>query len=121
MRSILYNYEGLSEWKRGNFSGAIESYQQGIKLSIEIGDIIQIVKFKNNIASINVAVGNYLLAIKDLRQLNDFVDKNERVYTKEQFLNNKSNINLILAGSYEVIYMKDVKKKIFAGFCRIFL
>jgi len=111
LRSILYNYQGLSEWKRGNFSGAIESYQQGIKLSIEIGDIIQIVKFKNNIASINVAVGNYLLAIKDLRQLNDFVDKNERVYTKEQYLNNKSNINLILAGSYEVFYMKDVKKK----------
>ena len=98
--------------ERGNFSGAIESYQQGIKLSIEIGDIIQIVKFKNNIASINVAVGNYRLAIKDLRQLNDFVDKNERVYTKEQYLNNKSNINISLAGSYEVYYMKDAKKKI---------
>lgn len=111
LRSILYNYNGLSEWKRGNFSGAIESYQQGMKLSVEIGDIIQIVKFKNNIASINVAVGNYRLAIKDLRQLNDFVDKNEGVYTKEQYLNNKSNINISLAGSYEAYYMKDAKSK----------
>lgn len=112
LRAILYNYNGLSEWKRGNFSAAIESYQQGIKLSAEIGDIIQVVKFKNNIASINIAVGNYRLAIKDLRQLNDFVDKNESVYSREQYLNNKSNINLSLAGSYETYYMKDLQKKI---------
>jgi len=112
LRSYLFNYAGLSEWKRENFSAAIENYQQGIKLSIKIGDIIQIVKFKSNIASINVAVGNYRLAIKDLRKLNDFVDKNENVYTKEQFFNNKSNINLSLAGSYESFYMKDAKKTI---------
>ncbi|MDL2141208.1 helix-turn-helix domain-containing protein [Flavobacterium tructae] len=112
LRSYLYNYAGLSEWKRENYSDAIENYQQGIKLSIKIGDIIQIVKFKSNIAAINVAVGNYRLAIKDLRSLNDFVDKNQSVYTKQQYLNNKSNINLSLAGSYESFYMKDPKKKV---------
>lgn len=112
LRSYLYNYAGLSEWKRENFSEAIENYQQGIKLSVKIDDIIQIVKFKSNIASINVAVGNYLLAIKDLRSLNDFVDKNQSVYSKQQYLNNKSNINLSLAGSYESFYMKDAKRKV---------
>ncbi|MDA6072402.1 AraC family transcriptional regulator [Flavobacterium sp. AC] len=112
LRSVLYNYNGLSEWKRDDFSAAIESYQQGIKLSQQIRDIIQIVKFKNNIASINIAVGNYRLAIKDLRQLNDFVDKNESVYTREQYLNNKSNINLSLAGSYETYYLKDDQKRV---------
>ncbi|WP_264526019.1 MULTISPECIES: helix-turn-helix domain-containing protein [unclassified Flavobacterium] len=112
LRSYLYNYAGLSEWKRENYSDAIENYQQGIKLSIQIDDIIQIVKFKSNIAAINVAVGNYRLAIKDLRSLSEFVDKNESVYTKQQYLNNKSNINLSLAGSYESFYMKDPKKKI---------
>jgi len=112
LKSYLYNYGGLSEWKRGNFSAALENYQQGIKLSLEIGDIIQIVKFKNNIASINNAVGNYRLSIKNLRQLNDFVDKNESVYTKEQFLNNKSNINLSLAGAYENYYVKNLEQKI---------
>lgn len=111
LKSYLYNYGGLAEWKRGNFSAAIENYQQGMKLSIEIGDIIQIVKFKNNIASINDAVGNYRLAIKNLRQLNDFVDKNENVYTREQFLNNKSNINLSLASSYESYYVKNLQQK----------
>ncbi|KQO34395.1 histidine kinase [Flavobacterium sp. Leaf82] len=112
LKSYLYNYAGLSEWKRGNFSGALDNYQQGIKLSTQIRDVIQIVKFKNNIASINDAVGNYRLAIKDLRQLNDFVDKNEGVYTREQYLNNKSNINLSLAGSYENFYMKNSKERL---------
>lgn len=111
LTTYLYNFGGLVEWKKGNFSGALENYQQGIKLSTQIGDVIQIVKFKNNIASINEAVGNYRLAIKDLRQLNDFVDKNENAYTKEQYLNNKSNINLSLAGSYESYYMKSSKEQ----------
>lgn len=112
LRSYLYNYAGLSEWKRANFSKALENYQEGLKLSIQIGDIIQVVKFKNNIASINDAVGNYRLAIKNLIQLDNFVNKNESVYSKEQFLNNKSNINLSLASSYENFYMKNQSKKI---------
>ena len=112
IRTYLYNFQGLSEWKRGNFSKALENYQEGVKLSVQIGDIIQIVKFKNNIASINDAVGNYRLAIKDLRSLDDFVNKNESVYGKEQFLNNKSNINLSLASSYENYYMKNLEQKV---------
>ncbi|MFZ0598535.1 MAG: helix-turn-helix domain-containing protein [Flavobacterium sp.] len=112
LRTYLYNYAGLTEWKRSNFSKALENYQEGMKLSAQIGDVIQIVKFKNNIASINNAVGNYRLAIKNLRQINDFVDKNESFYTKEQFLNTKSNINLSLAGSYENYYAKNLTKKI---------
>ena len=112
LKSYLYNYAGLSEWKRENYSAAIENYQEGMKLSVDIGDIIQIVKFKSNIASINVAVGNYRLAIKDLRKLDDFVDKNESVYNRGQYLNNKSNINLSLAGSYESFYTKDNQKRI---------
>lgn len=112
LKSYLYNYGGLAEWKRGNFSKALESYQEGMKLSMEIRDVVQIVKFKTNISSINNAVGNYRLAIKNLRQLDEFVDKNESVYTKEQFLNTKSNINLSLAGAYENYYVKNVKERI---------
>jgi AraC-like DNA-binding protein len=120
LTTYLYNYAGLAEWKRGNFSKALENYQEGVKLSTQIRDIVQIVKFKNNIASINDAVGNYRLAIKDLRQLNDFVDKNESVYNKEQFLNNKSNINLTLAGSYENYYMKNAKQAVLLDSAKYF-
>jgi len=106
LKAYLYNYGGLIEGVRGNFSQALEDYQTGMKLSVEIGDIIQIVKFKSNIAYINDAIGNYQLAIKNLRQLNTFIDNNESYYTKDQFNNIKSSTNLTLAASYEGWYMK---------------
>ena len=110
LQSYLYNYGGLSEWKRGNFGKALEIFHAGMKISIALGDVIQIAKFRGNIALINDKVGNYQLAIKNLRQLNDFVDKNENVYAKEQFLNIKSNTNLTLGSSYESYYIKNRKK-----------
>ncbi|SEN56589.1 AraC-type DNA-binding protein [Flavobacterium sp. CF108] len=111
LKSYIYNYGGLAEWKRGNFSAALDKYQQGMKLSVEIGDIIQIVKFRGNIALINEAVGNYQLAIQNLKQLNDFVDKNEGIFTKEDFLNRKSNINVNLGSAYENYFIKNSDKK----------
>lgn len=111
LKGYLYNYRGLTEWKRGNLSAALENYQKGVKFSLEVEDVIQVVKFKSNIALINEEVGNYQLAIKNLRQNNDFIDKNERVYPKEQFQNSKSNINLDLGNSYEGYYMKNRNKK----------
>ncbi|MBS7254950.1 AraC family transcriptional regulator [Flavobacterium branchiicola] len=106
----LYNYKGLSEWKRGNLGKALDNYQKGIKFSTEVNDVVQMVKFKSNIALINEEIGNYQLSIKNLRQNNDFINKNESVYTKEQFQNSKSNINMNLAGSYESYYMKNRDK-----------
>lgn len=111
LKSYIFNYGGLAEWKRGNFSAALDKYQQGMKLSVEIGDIIQIVKFRGNIALINEAVGNYQLAINNLKQLNDFVDKNEGIFTKEDFLNRKSNINVNLGSAYENYFIKNSDKK----------
>lgn len=110
LTAYLYNFRGLTEWRRGNLSAALENYQKGIKFSIEVQDVIQVVKFKSNIALINEEVGNYQLSIKNLRQNNDFIDKNERVYPKEQFQNSKSNINLDLGGSYEGYFMKNRDK-----------
>ncbi|MEZ0128388.1 helix-turn-helix domain-containing protein [Flavobacterium sp. LBUM151] len=111
LTSYLCNYGGLIEYKRGNFSKALENYQQGIKLSIELDDIIQIVKFKSNIAFVNEAVGNYELAIANLKQLDLVVDNNENFYTKDQFNTIKSNNNITLGGSYESLYMKNQNKK----------
>ncbi|WP_264552644.1 helix-turn-helix domain-containing protein [Flavobacterium sp. N2038] len=106
----LYNYKGLIEWKRGNLGKALDNYQKGIKFSTEVNDVIQMVKFKSNIALINEEIGNYQLSIKNLRQNNDFINKNESVYTKEQFQNSKSNININLGTSYESYYMKNRDK-----------
>lgn len=111
LKSYLYNYGGLIEYKRGNFSEALENYQQGMKLSVQLDDIIQIVKFRGNIAYVNEAVGNYQLAIKNLRQLDKVVDQNENLYTKDQYNSIKSNNNVTLGGSYESSYMKNQNKK----------
>jgi len=111
LKSYIYNYNGLSEWRRGNFSKALDIYQEGMKFSSQINDIKQIVKFRANIALINESVGNYQLAIKNLKQLNEFVDQNEGIFSKEEFLNRKSNINLSLGSSYENYFMKNQSKK----------
>lgn len=110
LQAYICNFRGLTEWKRGNFSKALDNYQKGIKYSIEVDDVIQIVKFKSNIALINEEVGNHKLAITNLRQNNDFIDKNERFYSREQYQNSKSNINLDLGGSYEGYFMKNRDK-----------
>ncbi|SNR23603.1 helix-turn-helix domain-containing protein [Flavobacterium sp. ov086] len=111
LESYIENFVGNAQWKKGDFSEAIEHYRKGMKLSVEIGDILQTVKFKTNIAVINEAVGNYQLAIKDIRQLDEFIDKNENLFTKEDFLNRKSSINSNLASSYESYFMKNKSKK----------
>lgn len=110
LRAYLYNYRGLTEWKRKNFSNALSNYQEGIKLSIKTSDVIQTVKFKSNIALVNEEVGNYELAIKNLRQNSDFLDKNESLYEKDQFQNSKSNIYTNLGNVYEGYFIKDRKK-----------
>lgn len=112
LRSYLYNYRGLAEWKRRNFSKALTNYQEGIRLSSKINDVIQIVKFKSNIALVNEQVGNYELSIKYLRQNNDFLDKNENLYDRDQFQNSKSNINNNLGNSYEAYYAKNRKRSV---------
>lgn len=107
LNSYINNYKGLTEWKRGNFSRALENYQEGIKLSSKIGDAIQIIKFKSNIALLNEEVGNYQLSIKILKQNDNFLDKNENLYDKDQFQNSKSNMYTNLGNSYEGYYMKN--------------
>jgi AraC-like DNA-binding protein len=110
VNSYLYNYRGLTEWKRGNFSKALGSYQDGIKLSTKIGDVIQVVKFKGNVALLNEEVGNYELSIKILKQNENFLDQNENLYEKEQFQNAKSNMYTNLGNSYEGYFMKNRTK-----------
>lgn len=112
LRAYVYNYAGLTEWYKHNYGKALENYQNGIKISTEIGDLVQVIKFKANIALINEAVGNYQLAIKNTRQLDQFIDQNENLFTKEEFLNRKSNINVSLGSAYEGYFMKNTAKKV---------
>lgn len=101
MNSYLLNFGGLAEWKRGNFSKALGYYFEGKKLSNKIGDLKQVIKFNNNISTINSEVGNYGLAIRAAKESDLFTDKIEYLYTEEQFNISKSNININLGNFYK--------------------
>lgn len=109
--SYIANYRGLTYWKRGNYGKALSSYQEGVKLSSQINDVVQILKFKANIALLNESVGNYQLSIKILKQNNAFLDKNESLYERDQFQNAKSNTYINLGNSYEGYYSKNREKR----------
>lgn len=110
LQAYLCNYRGLTYWKRSNYGKALGSYQEGVKLSSKINDVVQIVKFKANIALLNESVGNYQLSIKILKQNEAFLDKNESLYEKDQFQNSKSNTYTNLGNSYEGYYSKNRQK-----------
>ncbi|KQX08830.1 hypothetical protein ASC72_04580 [Flavobacterium sp. Root420] len=101
----VYNYGGLTEWYRGNYSAALEMYQAGIKLSSKIGDVKQIIKFKANIALLNESVGNYKLSIKNAKDILDLINKNEDLFGETEILNRRSNINLGLGSAYEAYFV----------------
>jgi AraC-like DNA-binding protein len=110
VRTYIYNYEGLAELARRNYGASLENFQRGIKLSEKIRDINQIFKMKANISLVNEAVGNYRLAIKNSRELIDFLHENKDLFPKEEFINRKSNVNFSLGSSYEGYFMANQTK-----------
>jgi len=110
LSAYLLNYGGLSEWKRGNYSKALELYQQGKRLSVKANDLKQVVKFNNNISLINKEVGNYKLAIQAAKESDRLTDEIEYMYDSEQFVNSKTQINFNLGGFYEKCYFRNVKQ-----------
>lgn len=110
MKSYIYNYGGIAEWSKGNYGKALENYQISLKLASQVSDIKQVIKVKGNIAMLNEAVGNYQLAIKNIKQLITFVDGNEGVFSKVELLNHKSNYNFVLGTAYEGYFMKNLSK-----------
>lgn len=105
--AYLLAYGGLSEWKRGNLSAALELYLKGKKLSAQVNDIVQIIKFNINISNIYDAIQNYKLAIKTSRESDKLIDKYENLYTLEQYENNKSNTYLSLGSFYSNYYWNE--------------
>lgn len=102
--SYLLNYEGLINWKRNHFNLAITKFSEGKKVSEKLNDLMQIVKFNNNIGLIYNEIGNYKLAIKITKQSELIANKIQNEYSKEQFIINKCNTYLRLGTYYESNY-----------------
>ncbi len=103
----VYNLSGIIFKKRGKFSIALENYKRGKIISERIDDQKQLIKFNNNIASINSEIGNFTYSIESLKENNEIVDRIEYLYTKQEYLNTKSLINYSLANNFEKLYLKD--------------
>ncbi len=110
--AYLLNYGGLAEWKRGNLDLALKAYFYGKKLSLQIKDVAQVVKFNNNIASIYSNIGNFKLAIVTSRESDDLINKNTGIYTLEKLNRTKSFTNYNLGSFYENLYFLNVKNSI---------
>ena len=109
--SYLLAFGGLAEWKRGHLKLALQRYEEGKKLAIKNNDIIQLIKFNNNIANLYREAEDYKLAIKIGRNSDYLLDKNLLKISKEIYNTNKSNIYLNLGVLYESIYKLDFRKK----------
>lgn len=107
----VYNLSGIIFKKRGKFSFALEQYKKGKIISKRINDQKQLIKFNNNIASINSEIGNFSHSIESLKENNKIVDRIEYLYTKTEYLNTKSLINYSLANNFEKLYLKEHNAK----------
>lgn len=110
LHAYLLNYKGLAEWKKGNLNYALELFQKGKKISAQINDIVQIIKFNNNISLIYGDIQNYKLAIKTSRESDFLTSKYEKLYSTEQYESNKSNIFLNLGNYYTDYYWSETTK-----------
>lgn len=110
--AYLFNYGGLADWARGNYNKALVKYQKGEELSIKVNDIVQVVKFNNNIALINSEIGNYKIAIKKSLRSDYLIEKNKTLYTIDQYNLNKSNVYLSLGKFYETKFENENNKNI---------
>lgn len=108
--AYLYNYGGVSDWLRGNFSEALLKYQKGEELSNEVNDIVQMVKFNINIALINGDIGNYKTAIKKSLKSDYLIEQNKNLYTIDLYNLNKSNVYLSLGKFYETKFKIENQK-----------
>ena len=105
--AYLLAYGGLSERKRGNLNAALELYVRGKKISIQVNDIPQVIKFNINISVLYGEIKNYKLAIKTSRETDLLIDKYKNLFSTEQYENNKSNTYLSLGSFYYNYYWNE--------------
>lgn len=108
--AYLYNYMGLINRLRGKLSTALLKLNEGVGFSKKGGDIKQAIKMEMNIAAINFSIENYQSAIKSLKKSELLIQKNNFLFTDDEFLITKSNLFSDMGVNYEAIYKKDTSE-----------
>ena len=111
LKTVLLNYKGLSEWKRGNNQKALEAYFKGKEIALKTADIIQTIKFNNNIASVLSEIKNFKKAIAIARESDALTDQFVHLYELEAFNQSKATVNYKLGTFYENFYNETQNNK----------
>lgn len=104
IKTYLLNLKGLSAWKKREYSTAINNFESGKAISQRINDRKQIIKFNNNIASVNADIGNYNRAIKTYKESFKINENLKSTFSPENYLRNSSNYNLQIGYFYLEFY-----------------
>ncbi|MCL9806098.1 helix-turn-helix domain-containing protein [Flavobacterium amniphilum] len=112
LNAYMLNYNGLAEWKRLNLNKALQSYNQGKAMSKSIGDIIQVIKFNNNISSVYADAKNYRLAIRTAKESDRLTDLNVNLYEKEKYDQSKTTVCYKLGCFYELEFFTDETNRV---------
>ena len=107
LESYLLNYAGLINWKRKNLKKALNYYIEGKTISIKINDIVQIVNFNTNIASVYSSAEKFELAIGIAKESDSLLNKNILLYEDEKFKQSKSTVNYKIGTFYEKLFYKN--------------
>lgn len=105
--SYIYNYGGVIDYFKKDYTNALDKFMLAKKLSQEINDIVQLNKITANIANIKSDIGNYNEAINSYKDSERLVENNRLVYTQNEYLENKSRINENIGIAYENFFVKD--------------
>lgn len=104
LKAYLLNCEGLSNSDRYNLKIALDKFQQGKKIAEEIGDLVQVLKFNSNIASINIDIGNYNAAISIHQESANFLIKNPDLFPKKEYEFLLANTFVSISNCYQSKY-----------------
>ena len=107
LHAYLLNYKGLSEWKRGNLNIAVNAYQEGLKLSEEVDDDPQIIKFYGNLSNIYQEIDKFNLANSIGRKADNYLEKIKFRLDETLYFNQKTIVNLATGNSYFKRYKKN--------------
>jgi tetratricopeptide (TPR) repeat protein len=113
LNTYLLNCSGLVDWKRGDFSSALEKFQEGKKLSSSVSDKVQVIKFNNNIGLIYNELRNYTQAIAISKESDKMIDSSRELFSDELFNMYKNSLNLNLGTYYEDFYKSKTAKLVF--------
>ncbi|MBF03626.1 MAG: hypothetical protein CMP76_10050 [Flavobacterium sp.] len=103
----IINLSGLIDRNRNKYSDALQKFEKGKIIATENKDQKFILKFNNNLASLNADIQNYNLAINSLKDNNNLLNNSRQLYTENEFNKSKSLITYNIGNYYQDLYIRD--------------